>query len=90
MCGGHREQSTGYGYGDTRRNESGLRPQAALYLLTETTCTQRHSRYNAVGDKKTEILRQCDFFWAIEGGRELEKIFQKKCRGIWALKDEKV
>lgn len=28
--------------GDTRMNKAGLRLQAALCLLKETTCTQRH------------------------------------------------
>lgn len=77
--------------GDTRMNKPGLRPQAALYFLTETTWHTKisNSRYNVVGDKKTEILRDCDFFWAGEGAREMGEIFPKRCRGIWVLKDEK-
>lgn len=36
-----------------------------------------NSRYNVVGDKKTEILRECDFFGAGEGVREMGKFFLK-------------
>lgn len=36
-------------------------------------------KYNVVGDKKTEILRDYDFFWAGEGAREMGKIWVFWC-----------